>query len=88
MLILYHILLSGILLKLDHFVDIGIGGVWLSPIFKSPMKDFGYDVSDFRDIDPLFGTMADFEELAAGCKERGTSIIYYLNCKNNDAFSI
>lgn len=38
------------------------------------MKDFGYDVSDFRDIDPLFGTMADFEELAAGCKERGMSL--------------
>jgi Alpha amylase, catalytic domain len=63
----------GIIEKLDHFVDIGIGGVWLSPIFKSPMKDFGYDVSDFREIDPIFGTMADFETLLEGCKLRGIS---------------
>ncbi|XP_059469958.1 maltase A3-like [Neocloeon triangulifer] len=67
--------LKGILQKLDHFVDIGIGGVWLSPVFKSPMKDFGYDVSDFRDIDPIFGTMADFENLAKGCKERGLKLV-------------
>jgi alpha-glucosidase len=62
-------------MKLDHFVDIGIGGVWLSPIFQSPMKDFGYDVSDFRAIDPIFGTMEDFEELSAGCKERGKYLL-------------
>ncbi|CAB3382429.1 Hypothetical predicted protein [Cloeon dipterum] len=67
--------LEGITLKLDHFVDIGIGGVWLSPVFKSPMKDFGYDVSDFREIDPIFGTMADFEELAQGCKDRGLKLV-------------
>lgn len=66
-----NVFFIGIIEKLDHFVDIGIGGVWLSPIFKSPMKDFGYDVSDFREIDPLFGTMADFETLAQGCKDRG-----------------
>ncbi len=43
----------------------------MSPIFKSPMADFGYDISDFRDIDPIFGTMADFEELSAAVKEKG-----------------
>jgi alpha-glucosidase len=78
---------AGILLKLDHFVDIGIGGVWLSPVFKSPMKDFGYDISDFRDIDPIFGTMEDFEELARGCKERGNiniqnKISFFIICAN------
>ncbi|XP_065339898.1 maltase A1-like [Cloeon dipterum] len=70
--------LKGITLKLDHFVDIGIGGLLLSPVFKSPMKDFGYDVSDFREIDPIFGTMVDFEELVQGCKDRGLKLVLEL----------
>ncbi|XP_059470159.1 maltase A3-like [Neocloeon triangulifer] len=67
--------IPGIIEKLDHFVDIGIGGVWLSPVFKSPMKDFGYDVSNFREIDPIFGTMADFDALVVGCRNRGLKLI-------------
>ncbi|CAB3382425.1 Hypothetical predicted protein [Cloeon dipterum] len=67
--------IPGIIEKLDHFVETGIGGVWLSPVFKSPMKDFGYDVSDFREIDPIFGTMADFDALVLGCRARGLKLI-------------
>ena len=45
--------------------------LWLSPIYKSPMRDFGYDVSDFRDVDPLFGTMEDFDGLLSDAKAKG-----------------
>jgi len=52
-------------------VELGVKTIWLSPIYKSPMKDFGYDISDFRDIDPLFGTLEDFNDLIAAVHERG-----------------
>ena len=55
--------LSGITQKLDDIADLGVDGIWISPFFKSPMKDFGYDVSDYRAIDPLFGAMEDFDTL-------------------------
>ena len=58
---------------MDYLKDLGVRSLWLSPIYKSPMKDFGYDVSDFRDVDPLFGTMEDFDGLLADAKERGES---------------
>ena len=61
----------GVTEKLDHLKDIGVQGVWLSPIFTSPMADFGYDISDFKSIDPLFGTMADFDKLVAKAKSLG-----------------
>lgn len=54
---------KGITSKLDHIVESGFGAVWMSPIFVSPMVDFGYDISDFYNIQPEYGTMADFEEL-------------------------
>lgn len=54
--------LQGIISKLDHLADAGIGAVWLSPIFKSPMADYGYDVSDFRNVDPIFGSNTDLKE--------------------------
>ena len=44
---------------------LGVDGIWLSPFFKSPMHDFGYDVSDYRDVDPMFGTLDDFRALVA-----------------------
>lgn len=53
----------GITEKVSYFQSIGVGVVWLSPIFKSPQIDFGYDISDYKSIDPLFGTMADFERM-------------------------
>ena len=51
--------LEGIRQRLDHFVDLGIDGVWISPIYPSPMADYGYDVSDYCGIDPSFGTRRD-----------------------------
>jgi len=55
--------LKGITSKLDYVAALGVDGIWISPFFKSPMKDFGYDVSDYRDVDPLFGTLDDFDAL-------------------------
>jgi alpha-glucosidase len=55
--------LHGITRRLRHAVDLGIDAVWLSPIFTSPMEDFGYDVADYCSVDPLFGSMRDFDEL-------------------------
>ena len=49
--------LKGITSKLDYVKALGVDGVWLSPFFKSPMRDFGYDVSDYREVDPLFGSL-------------------------------
>ena len=57
--------LPGITQRLDYLKWLGVDAIWISPFFRSPMKDFGYDVSDYRDIDPLFGTMADFDRLLA-----------------------
>src|SRR5271170_2764555 len=57
--------LRGVLEKLDYVASLGVDGVWLSPFFASPMKDFGYDVSDYRDVDPLFGSLADFDAVLA-----------------------
>lgn len=55
--------LRGIASRLEYIADLGVDAVWISPFFKSPMLDFGYDVSDYRAVDPMFGTMADFQEL-------------------------
>ncbi|KAG8000243.1 Neutral and basic amino acid transport protein rBAT [Nibea albiflora] len=67
--------LKGIQEKLDHFEYLNIKSIWISPFYRSPMKDFGYDVEDFRDIDPLFGTMEDFEELLAEMHSKGLKLI-------------
>src|SRR5690606_1499918 len=55
--------LPGITAHLDYVASLGVDGIWLSPFVKSPMKDFGYDVTDYRAVDPLFGTMDDFRAL-------------------------
>lgn len=55
--------LNGITEKLDYIASLGVDGIWISPFFTSPMKDFGYDVADFRDVDPMFGTLDDFKKL-------------------------
>lgn len=62
-----------------HFFETGIGAIWLSPIFKSPMADFGYDISDFKDIDSTFGTLEDFISLQNRLKSLGK---FYLSIKN------
>ena len=67
--------LNGILSKLDYVADLGVDGIWISPFFKSPMKDYGYDVSDYNDVDPLFGTRDDFKALLDQAHKRGLKII-------------
>ncbi|MFS8035605.1 alpha-amylase family glycosyl hydrolase [Xanthobacter sp. AM11] len=67
--------LAGILARLDYLAELGIDAVWISPIYPSPMADFGYDVADHAAIHPLFGTLADFDALVAAAHERGLRII-------------
>ena len=67
--------LNGITSKLDYLKDLGVDAIWISPCFPSPQVDFGYDVSDYEDIDPMYGTLADFDKLAAAAKKRGIHII-------------
>ena len=67
--------LEGIRQRLDHLVWLGIDAIWISPIFPSPMADFGYDVSDYCGIHPLFGSLADFDRLIADVHARGLKLI-------------
>src|SRR5688572_31412992 len=67
--------LPGVLSRLDHLTWLGVDGLWLSPIYPSPMADFGYDVADFCDIDPIFGSMADADALVAEAHERGLRVL-------------
>lgn len=67
--------LPGIISKLDYVASLGVDAIWLSPFFKSPMKDFGYDISDYRDVDPIFGTIDDFRTLLKEAHARGLKII-------------
>ena len=70
--------LPGIISRLDYLADLGIDGIWLSPICQSPQVDNGYDISDYRAIDPMFGTMEDMETLIREADKRGISIIFDL----------
>jgi len=67
---LFYTKSSGIIQKLDHFTDLGIETLWIGPLFKSPMDDMGYDVEDYRMIDPIHGTMEDFDELVLEMNKR------------------
>src|SRR5580704_2747820 len=67
--------INGIEQRLQHLVDLGVDAIWISPIFPSPMRDFGYDVSDYCDIDPLFGSLEDFDALLAAAHARGLRVI-------------
>lgn len=67
--------LKGVTSKLDYVKSLGVDGIWLSPFFKSPMRDFGYDVSDYRDVDPMFGKLADFEALLKAAHGRDLKVI-------------
>jgi glycosidase len=67
--------LEGIRQRLDHLAWLGVDALWISPCFPSPMADFGYDVSDYCDIDPRFGTLADFDRLLADAHARGLRIL-------------
>ncbi len=67
--------LRGALEHLDHLADLGVDVVWLSPVYRSPMDDNGYDISDYEDVDPLFGTLEDLDALVAGLHERGIRLV-------------
>ncbi|PTS88683.1 MULTISPECIES: alpha-amylase family glycosyl hydrolase [unclassified Caulobacter] len=67
--------LPGITARLEHIASLGVDAIWLSPFYKSPMKDFGYDVSDYLDVDPIFGTLADFDQLIAKAHGLGVKVI-------------
>jgi len=67
--------LKGITSKLDYLKDLGVDAIWITPCFPSPQVDFGYDVSDYENIDPMYGTLADFDRLVAEGKKRNIRII-------------
>src|SRR5437868_5234002 len=67
--------LNGITERLDYVASLGVDAIWLSPFFTSPMRDFGYDVADYCDVDPVFGTLADFDAVAGRAHELGLKII-------------
>ncbi|KAF7324555.1 Glycoside hydrolase family 13 protein [Mycena kentingensis (nom. inval.)] len=67
--------IQGIIGKLDYLKDLGVDVVWLSPIFMSPFADMGYDVSDFRDVDPRYGTLEDYDQLVRGLHSRGMKLM-------------
>jgi alpha-glucosidase len=72
--------LRGIIERLDYLADgtdasLGVGAVWLSPFYPSPMADFGYDIADYTDVDPVFGTLADFDELLEQAHARGMRVV-------------
>ena len=67
--------LQGIISKLDYIKDLGVDCVWLSPVYKSPNDDNGYDISDYRDIMDEFGTLSDWDDLVAGIHARGMKLV-------------
>nr|OQO23586.1 hypothetical protein B0A51_08088 [Rachicladosporium sp. CCFEE 5018] len=67
--------IKGVISKLDYLKHLGVDIVWLSPIFKSPQADMGYDISDYKEIDPRYGTLEDVDELIAGLKKRGMKVL-------------
>jgi oligo-1,6-glucosidase len=67
--------LRGVLSRLDYLQRLGVDAIWLSPVYRSPMDDNGYDISDYTDIDPLFGTLADLDELITELHARGMALV-------------
>src|ERR671931_1154664 len=67
--------LRGAIRRLPYLVELGVEAIWLSPFFKSPMKDFGYDISDYRDVDPIFGSLQDFDRLIQRAHELGLKVL-------------
>ncbi len=77
--------LQGITARLDYVADLGVDAIWISPFFQSPQKDYGYDVSDYLAIDPIFGTMADFQHLIESAHKRNLRVMIDLPfCHTSD----
>lgn len=80
--------ISGIESKLEYLADLGVETIWLSPIYESPMADFGYDISNFTNVDGLFGTLADFQRMSERAHELGkklsneTCLCIFTVCEN------
>ncbi|MDR2181947.1 MAG: glucohydrolase, partial [Treponema sp.] len=67
--------IAGIISRLPEIAALGVSALWLSPVYRSPQADNGYDISDYCDIDPIFGTLADMDRLIAEAKKHGLRII-------------
>ncbi len=67
--------LRGVLQRVDHLVDLGVDVVWFSPVYRSPQDDNGYDISDYQDVDPLFGTLEDLDEVVAALHAHGIKVV-------------
>ncbi|WP_372592978.1 alpha-amylase family glycosyl hydrolase, partial [Actinotalea sp.] len=67
--------LRGITARLDHLAVLGVDVLWISPVYRSPQDDNGYDISDYEDVDPLFGSLADLDELIASAHARGIRVV-------------
>ena len=67
--------LAGITRRLAYVASLGVDAIWISPFMTSPMKDFGYDISDYRDVDPIFGTLSDFDALVAQAHRLGLKVV-------------
>src|ERR1041384_7828343 len=67
--------LRGIIGRLDHLAELGVDVIWLSPVYPSPQDDAGYDISDYQDIDPVFGTLEVFDALLAAVHEHGMKLV-------------
>ncbi|MES0809790.1 alpha-glucosidase [Roseibium sp. SCPC15] len=67
--------LNGVTERMDYIASLGVDAIWLSPFFTSPMDDFGYDVSDYEDVDPMFGTLADFDRMTSAAHKRGLKVM-------------
>lgn len=77
--------LAGITSRLDYIAGLGVDAIWISPFFTSPMKDFGYDVSDYCDVDPMFGTLSDFDALIAKAHALGLRVMIDLVLSHTSA---
>ena len=67
--------IPGITAHVDYLAELGVDVVWLSPVYRSPMDDNGYDISDYQDVDPLFGTLEELDTLIAALHERGIKLV-------------
>jgi len=77
--------LAGIIHRLPHVATLGVDAIWISPFFRSPMLDFGYDVSDYRDVDPMFGTLGDFDALIQRAHDLGLKVLIDLVLSHTSA---